>query len=324
VARYLNSPSARILDIGCAGGGLLASLRESGFCNSIGVDPSPACVREVKAKGLDAVEGFIGSLNFPRRSFDCIILSGVVEHLRDVHSAMESLTPLLKTDGLLYVEVPDATAYTEYLYAPFQDFNTEHINHFSQASLRALASQYGLGPVFESKKVIRSSATSFYPDICGVFRAGSENTAADAKDELVERIKLYIAASNAMMNEMSSRLNHDLADTDGVIVWGVGQLTMKMLKYSPLGSARIVAFADSSPVNRGRELHGVKIVGPEDLRTMSHPIVIASLLHQPEIAKQIRSMNLPNRLIVFRDNPEVPFDFRNSSVYENHAITVTT
>ena len=93
--------------------------------------------------------------------------------------------------------------------------------------------------------------------------------------------------------EMSNRLNHDLADTDGVVVWGVGQLTMKMLKYSPLGSARIVAFADSSPVNRGRKLHGVKIVGPEDLRTMSHPIVIASLLHQPEIAKQIRSMNSP-------------------------------
>ena len=45
---------------------------------------------------------------------------------------MECLTPLLKTDGLLYVEVPDAVAYTEYLYAPFQDFNTEHINHFSR------------------------------------------------------------------------------------------------------------------------------------------------------------------------------------------------
>ena len=53
VARYLNSPSARILDIGCAGGGLLASLRELGFSNSIGVDSSPACVREVKAKGIE-------------------------------------------------------------------------------------------------------------------------------------------------------------------------------------------------------------------------------------------------------------------------------
>ena len=38
--------------------------------------------------------------------------------------------PLLKTNGVLYIEVPDATAYVEFLYSPFQDFNTEHINHF--------------------------------------------------------------------------------------------------------------------------------------------------------------------------------------------------
>ena len=238
----------------------------------------------------------------------------MVERLRDAHAATDGLTPLLEEPRRArstsrYLTRP---LITEYLYAPFQDFNTEHINHFSQGSLRALASQYGLGPVFESKKVIRSSATSFYPDICGVFRSRQRACAPPyAKDELVERIKLYIAASNAMMTEMSNRLNHDLADTDGVVVWGVGQLTMKMLKYSPLGSARIVAFADSSPVNRGRELHGVKIVGPEDLRTMSHPIRDCFAASPTRDCKQIRSMNLPNRLIVFRENPEVPFDYCN-------------
>jgi SAM-dependent methyltransferase len=307
VARFLDSSESRILDLGCAGGGLLCCLRALGFNNSIGVDPSASCVAKVKAKGLDGVQSSIGSLTLPPRSFDCIVLSGVLEHVRDLHGALEGLVPLLKTNGFLYIEVPDATAYAEYLYSPFQDFNTEHINHFSPSSLRSLVRRFGLGPVFQGRKSIRSSATSFYPDIYGVFRADSHGTGEDGTDDLTSRIKLYIAASRQMMSELSERLDLDLAGNSGVIVWGVGQLTMKLLKYSPLGRSKIVAFADSSPVNRGRILRQVRIVGPEDLREMPHPIVIASLLHQTEIAQQIGSMSLDNRLIFLRDHPEIPF-----------------
>jgi hypothetical protein len=215
--------------------------------------------------------------------------------------------PLLKTNGLLYIEVPDAAAYAEYLYSPFQDFNTEHINHFSQSTLRSLVRKFGLGPVFEGSRKIRSSATSFYPDIYGVFRADSDGAAEDGPDGLSNRIKIYIAASQAMMKEISERLSHDLAGSNGVIVWSAGQLTMKLLKYSPLGRANIVAFTDSSPVNWGRRLHQARIVSPEDLRGMPYAIVIASLLHQSEIAQQIGSMGLDNRLILLRDRPEIPF-----------------
>jgi SAM-dependent methyltransferase len=307
VARFLDSRQSRVLDLGCAGGGLLCCLRALGFNNSVGVDPSAGCVAEVRAKGLEAIQGAIGSLTLPPRSFDCIVLSGVLEHVRDLHGAMKSLVPLLKANGVLYIEVPDATAYAEYLYSPFQDFNTEHINHFSPSTLRSLVKRFGLCPVFEGRKSIRSSATSFYPDIYGVFRADSDGAGEDGTDGLTNRIKLYIAASRQMMSDLSERLDLDLPGSGGVIVWGVGQLTMKLLKYSPLAQSNIVAFVDSSPVNRGRMLRQVRIVGPEDLRGLPHPIVIASLLHQSEIAQQIRSMGLDNRLILLRDRPEIPF-----------------
>jgi SAM-dependent methyltransferase len=312
VVRFLDSSEARILDLGCAGGGLLCCLRALGFNNSIGVDPSEKCVAKVKAKGLDGMQGHIGHLTLPARSFDCIILTGVLEHLRDLHGAMEDLLPLLKSNGLLYIEVPDASAYADYLYSPFQDFNTEHINHFSQSTLRGLVRRFGFGRVFEGSRNIRSSATSLYPDIYGVFRADSDGAAEDGTDGLTDRIKLYIAASQKMMKEISERLSHDLAGSDGVIVWGVGQLAMKLLKYSPLGGANVVAFTDSSPVNWGRILHQARIVSPEDLREMPHPIVIASLLHQSDIAQQIRSMGLDNRLIFLRDRPEIPFAHQES------------
>lgn len=314
LARFLDSSESRILDVGCAGGGLLCCLRTLGFSNSMGVDPSAHCVAEVKAKGLEGMQSSIEHLALPTGSFDCIILTGVLEHVRDLHGALKGLLPLLKTTGFLYIEVPDAAAYVEYLYSPFQDFNTEHINHFSQSTLRNLVGKFGLGAVFEGSRIVRSSGTSFYPDIYGVFRAGSDGAAEVGIEALTNRIKLYIAASEEMMKGISERLSHDLAGSNGVIVWCVGQLTMKLLKYSPLGRANIVAFTDSSPVNWARTIHGTRIVNPEDLRGMPHSIVIASLLHQSEIAQKIGSMGLENRLVFLRDRPEIPFIYQETWV----------
>ncbi len=43
VAPQLPSPAVSILDVGCATGRLLANLRDRGFANVMGLDPSPAC-----------------------------------------------------------------------------------------------------------------------------------------------------------------------------------------------------------------------------------------------------------------------------------------
>jgi SAM-dependent methyltransferase len=43
IAPHLRSPDARILDVGCASGRLLANIRDRGFASVTGLDPSPAC-----------------------------------------------------------------------------------------------------------------------------------------------------------------------------------------------------------------------------------------------------------------------------------------
>jgi len=47
---------------------------------------------------------------------------------------------MLKKDGkqIVYIEVPDAARYIDFLYSPFQDFNTEHINHLSSFLMKIL------------------------------------------------------------------------------------------------------------------------------------------------------------------------------------------
>ena len=67
-----------------------------------------------------------------------------MEHVRDVKPALASLERFMTGRALIYVEVPDASRYAAFAWSPFQDFNSEHINHFSLASLDNLLRQAGL------------------------------------------------------------------------------------------------------------------------------------------------------------------------------------
>jgi hypothetical protein len=53
---------------------------------------------------------------------------------------------------------------------------------------------------------------------------------------------------------------------------------MKLLLECSLATAEILAFIDSNPINHGKKLHGINIIGPEQIIGLSEPILIASTL----------------------------------------------
>lgn len=81
---------ARVLEIGCARGDLLASLKP-GF--GLGVDFSPEMVEFARARHprLNFLVADVHDLDLRGESFDFIILSDVVNDLWDVHAALERI-----------------------------------------------------------------------------------------------------------------------------------------------------------------------------------------------------------------------------------------
>ena len=106
---HLPSKKASILDVGCATGRLLSLFKESGYENVKGLDPSPVC-SEVAAKlyGIFVQTGNLWDLETYQDTFDCIILSGVLEHIRDLNRTLSKLASMLSVDGLVFIDVPDA------------------------------------------------------------------------------------------------------------------------------------------------------------------------------------------------------------------------
>jgi SAM-dependent methyltransferase len=303
LAKALPDRSARLLDIGCANGGLLKALRDWGYTNLTGIDPSPVCVETTRQLcRCDAFVGFLSSLPAGIGEFDGVILSHVLEHVQDLAAAMSGVRALMKSSALLYLEVPDATRYAECLVAPFQDFNTEHINHFSLQCLRQLAGRHGLWAQAGGAKTLWAGPRLPYPAVYSFFTvAGSTGAAANwPKDvELGGKIVNYITLSCQMMDAIESKLKALLENSPEIIVWGTGQLAMKLLSETCLGQAGIAAFVDGNPVNQGKLLLGRPIMAPSQIRHLSQPIVVTSILHGAEIARVIRNeQKLANAIIL--------------------------
>ena len=91
LAEYLK-PSDSIVDIGCANGGLLEALSDRGFTNLTGIDPSPACIKNIQKRGFNGYVSDLSKLSIEViGTYHVIILSHVLEHIFDVKRAIMDL-----------------------------------------------------------------------------------------------------------------------------------------------------------------------------------------------------------------------------------------
>jgi 2-polyprenyl-3-methyl-5-hydroxy-6-metoxy-1,4-benzoquinol methylase len=291
-----------VLDVGCANGGLLRKLREIGMTGElVGVDPSPVCVRNTQAHGVRGEVGGLFDLPSGLGTFDVVVLSHVLEHVQDAGSAIENLKTVLADGGGIFIESPDASRYKDHIVAPLQDFNTEHINHFSPRSLANLMARRGLRETHAGRRVLQVPPPTTYPALSGVFRIGDPGEVV-RDTELREDIEIYIERSREILDAIDARLRSVLERSPEVVVWGTGQLAMKLLAESALGDAKIVAFIDGNRINQGQRLQGAPILAPDEARNYPQPIVVTTTIHQDAIARTVtEEMGLTNELVLLRD-----------------------
>ena len=290
-----------IVDVGCANGGLLHQLQKLGYENLCGIDPSALCVENTRALGMSAAVGSLLYLPENVASFDCVILSHVLEHVADLQGAIRSVRVQMVTDGQIYIELPDASRYAKAVFSPFQEFNTEHINHFSALTCANLMKSQGFVIREQGERLIESSPGKPYPVIYSVWLKDScpdEAVDFQGDGELKSKIDAYIAKSQEMTDAIERRLADILKCNPKIILWGTGQLLMKLLADTALKNAGIVAFVDGNPINQGKYFGEIPILAPEEIRRFDLPILITTLLHQQEISETIHQMGLSNDILL--------------------------
>lgn len=136
----------RLVDIGCGNGEFLHTMYIRGW-NVDGVDPSRIAVKNA-AKLIPEARfktGKIYNLNL-RRKYEAVTLWHVLEHEPNPKKMIRSLKRLLKTQGNIFLEVPNADSLLFRLFKNRYNWLMvpEHIYYYCPASLAYLFSQAGL------------------------------------------------------------------------------------------------------------------------------------------------------------------------------------
>lgn len=292
----------KIIDVGCANGGLLRELTKLGCNNLSGYDPSQFCVNYITEKiGLEAHLGSIFEIpeRLAEQKYEVVLLSHVLEHLLEVQKAIKNISEIIADKGFLYLEVPDATNYTQYFVNPFHYFDTEHINHFSSHFLKMLGISNSFTVVDEGFKEISLSDNTIYPAIYILLQKRTNDTSPPfgftRDNELKEAICSYIDKSFKEFN--LALIDKISVDQRQYIFWGVGSTTLRILASTNLKKANVKYFVDNNTKTHSSTILGKPVLAPEELRGSVEPIVIFSKIYKNEILKQVKDLGLTNEII---------------------------
>jgi len=144
----------RLLEVGCGIGSDLEWARQRGW-DVHGLELSESAVQIAKNQGLDVQCSTFESANLSSNSFDCIIMSQVLEHLYSPKLALERCHELLRPGGLLLVAVPKFDSWTRHALGNVWH-NLQfpiHLHHFNQSVLERMIRNAG----FQVREVRLSS-----------------------------------------------------------------------------------------------------------------------------------------------------------------------
>lgn len=292
-----------ILDVGCGNGGLLAALQERGYLNIAGMDPTPAGAAAVQTQlRIECRVGVLANPPFQSGGFDVVISTGVFEHLLEPSRDLGCLKELLRPEGVAFVVVPDASRYHLFPDAPFQQFNIEHINHFSQQTLNSLFQINGWEAIHTGELVVEGSPTWKEPAVYGCFTPGHApgKKALEKDTRLTASLQTYIADSKAMITRINTQLDEELKDEKEIVIWGAGQTASVLLEMTVLRNKKIRAVIDSNPLFHGKKFCSAAIDEPAVISGYSGPIVVATVRAREAVATYIQEkLGANNTLVTF-------------------------
>lgn len=142
-------PNRVMLDVGCGRGIMLNELKKKGWSVSGSQVSKTAAAHIKKSYGIDCFIGELPFSPFIQNSFDIVTMYHVLEHLSDPFLYLDYCRKLLKPEGYLFIEVPNADSWSSKVtkdawmgWDPLY-----HLYHFTPTTLSLALKKAGFVPV---------------------------------------------------------------------------------------------------------------------------------------------------------------------------------
>jgi SAM-dependent methyltransferase len=239
----------RILEIGCNDGSFMEKLAQSGYTNSLGLEPTQDAYKLAVGRGLNVINGFFGretaaSLAGKDRP-DIVVSRQVIEHIPDLHEFLDGVYDVLQPGGGLVLELPDHAMNYETLDYTFWE---EHVNYFTLHTLSSLLAMHGFETVHHESTLF--SGKAFF-----VFAQKSAGPRKSHKPRNLdhERALRYKTEYPAFRRAMQAFLESNAKN--GIAIYGAGARSCNFVNLLGLKDY-IDVFVDDQPEKQNKYVPG--------------------------------------------------------------------
>ncbi len=286
---YINSESY-ILDVGGGLGQFGQYLMQQGYKNVYVLDINEKDIEIIKKLGVNPIQS--DTIHFDeslRQKFDMVMFSNSLEHFYELDKGLLAGKEMMKDDGHLFIELPNAGKYCDIKNSPFMLFTYEHLYHFTKTMMKNVANALGFD-VIALKEDIKCGGFNV---IRTVFKKSAKTKTIVYDDSTKKACLKYIEHS---INELFVVKELEKSQ-EKVILWGVGASTALLLNKI-FDNCNVIQVVDR---NKERQKLRYEIGGkmfnvqdPSDIKDTEATIVVLPFWYRMSISKQIKEMGFKN------------------------------
>lgn len=132
------TPKPRALDVGCGTGACLYVFQERGY-EAFGLDINAEAIRQSKLTVPEAQVLNVNVDNLPAdwRKFDLVVMSDVIEHVRDPKEILRTISRIMAPEGVLLILTPDIGSLSARILGRYwPHLKPEHLVMMSRQSMK--------------------------------------------------------------------------------------------------------------------------------------------------------------------------------------------
>lgn len=259
----------QVLEVGCGDGFFLQSLADAG-ARVHGIEPSAGQRRVAEGRGLSVEGGVLSQQRILAAGpFDAFVTRQVLEHVDDIRDFLQTVRANLAPGAAGLVEVPNI----EKLAADkrFFDFIPEHVNYFSQRTLRLALELAGfdvasVDPVDNGESLRALVRWPGLPDFDGL---------AQRAVSLRADIAGFVASCRAQGRRVAA--------------WGAGGKGISMLAVADVAGLDLLVDADPGKQGQFTPVSHLQVQAPGELAARGiDAVIVMAPAYEREIAARLR------------------------------------
>lgn len=289
------------LDIGANRGSFLKYLQKNLGKDKIlcGVE-NDKFIYDEELKNLDGIR--IENEKFEdtnlKEKFDFIHSSHTLEHVVSASAKMSKMKELVKDDGYVYLEVPNADS-IKIKENIFEFFIDNHLFHFTQTTLEAYIKTFGF-------EIFAKQIEDYF--LCYILKPLNKykkdnfiTPKTKVAIKVLNEYSINLKNSRKNLKNFSSKISK-LSNYSKVGVWGLGRIFDIIRKNKGFDKANVKIFIDKNLAKFMDSLDGIQVSVPEDIKDKKiENLIICSELYFNDITTEAKNLDSKINCIHYKE-----------------------